>query len=130
MNQSFPSQIEDFFQEGSRAALQDVSNLLCSMEPREPAPSLPREPAPSLSLWSAAVVIEDNGKLLVSVNKAGRLALKLARLMFLYIMKPNINYFCESVMRANTLSGLNKEKLREIKAKLRRAYHFANPYRI
>ena len=54
---------------------------------------------------SAADVIGENIRLLKCTTKAGRLAVKLARDC----------YFGENMMRANTVSGLPKEKLQEIK---------------
>ena len=96
-----------------REILQDVTNF-----PVQPAtPRLSSTPARAqCQLKSAADVIGANSNLLQSVTKAGRLAVKLAR----------DSYFGEDVMRVSTVSGLQKDKLKEIKARLYEVYRFDN----
>ena len=67
-------------------------------------------------LKSAIDVIGANSKLLLSVAKSGRLAVKLAR----------ESYFGENVMRVSTVSGLSKDKMKEVKARLYEVYRFDN----
>ena len=96
-----------------REILQDVTNVSVQSS----APQICNTPARAqCQLKSAADVIGANSKLLQSVAKAGRLAVKLAR----------DSYFGEDVMRVNTVSGLPKDKLKEIKARLYEVYRFDN----
>ena len=87
------------------AILQDVTNVSVQSS----ALQICNTPARAQSqLKSAADVIGANSKLLLSVAKSGRLAVKLAR----------ESYFGEDVMRVSTVSGLPKDKMKGIKARL------------
>jgi len=76
-----------------REILQDVTNVSVQSSALE----ICNTPARAQSqLKSAADVISANSKLLLSVAKSGRLAMKL----------PRESYFGEDVMRVSTVSGL------------------------
>ena len=94
-----------------REILQDVTNVSV----QSLALQICNTPARAQSqLKSAADVIGANSKLLLSVAKSGRLAVKLAR----------ESYFGEDVMRVSTVSGLPKDKMKEVKARLYEVYRF------
>ena len=96
-----------------REVLQDVANVLVQSSELQ----ICNTPARAQSqLKPAADVIGANNKLLLSVAKAGHLAVKLAR----------ESYFGEDVMRVSTVSGLPKDKMKEIKARLYEVYRFDN----
>ena len=95
-----------------RGVLQDVTNYSVQSSELQ----ICNIPARAQSqLKPAADVIGANSKLLLSVAKAGRLA-KLAR----------ESYFGVDVMRVSTVSGLPKDKMKEIKARLYEVYRFDN----
>ena len=96
-----------------RGVLQDVTNYSVQSSELQ----ICNTPARAQSqLKPAADVIGANSKLLLSVAKAGRLAVKLAR----------ESYFGVDVMRVSTVSGLPKDKMKEIKARLYEVYRFDN----
>ena len=96
-----------------RQVLQDVTNV----SGQASMPQICNTPARAQCQFkSAADVIGANSKLLQSVAKAGRLAVKLAR----------ESYFGEDMMCVSTVSGLPKDKLKEIKARLYEVYRFDN----
>ena len=100
-----------------RDILRDVTNLSSASAGQSVTSQLSNTSACAPSqLRSAADVIGTNSKLLQSVTKAGRLAVKLAR----------DSYFGEDVMCTSTVSGLDKDKLKEIKARLYEVYPFDN----
>ena len=99
-----------------REILRDVTNLASAGQSVTSQLSNTPACAPS-QLKSAGDVIGTNSKLLPSVTKAGRLSVKLAR----------DSYFGEDVMcTSTTVSGLDKDKLKEIKARLYEVYRFDN----
>ena len=63
-------------------------------------------------------VIAKNCQLLTDRNKAGRLAVKLARESF----------FGNEEIRAHTLSALDNEKMKKTKEKIRDIYQFTNAF--
>ena len=96
-----------------REILQDVTNVLVQSS----ALQICNTPAHAQSqLKSAADVIGASSKLLLSVAKSGPLDVKLAR----------ESYFGEDVMLVSTVSGLPKDKMKDIKARLYEVYGFDN----